>query len=34
MNNVDIVVENFDSANSFLTEIGLKLEGRGMVEGE
>jgi len=34
MNNVGIVVENLDSAISFFTEIGLALEGRGMVEGE
>ena len=34
MNNVGIVVENLDNAISFFTEIGLQLEGRGMVEGE
>jgi catechol 2,3-dioxygenase-like lactoylglutathione lyase family enzyme len=34
MNNVGIVVENLDNAVSFFTELGLKLEGRGMVEGE
>jgi catechol 2,3-dioxygenase-like lactoylglutathione lyase family enzyme len=34
MNNVGIVVENLDTAISFFTEIGLTLEGRGMVEGE
>jgi catechol 2,3-dioxygenase-like lactoylglutathione lyase family enzyme len=34
MNNVGIVVENLDNAISFFTEIGLKLEGRGIVEGE
>jgi len=34
MNNVGLVVENLDTAISFFTEIGLKLEGRGMVEGE
>jgi catechol 2,3-dioxygenase-like lactoylglutathione lyase family enzyme len=34
MNNVGIVVKNLDNAISFFTEIGLKLEGRGMVEGE
>ena len=34
MNNVGIVVENLDNAISFFTEIGLKLEGRQMVEGE
>ena len=34
MNNVGIVVENLDNAISFFTEIGLKLEGRAMIEGE
>lgn len=34
MNNVGIVVENLDNAISFFSEIGLKIEGRGMVEGE
>ena len=34
MNNVGIVVESLDDAIPFFTEIGLKLEGRGMVEGE
>jgi catechol 2,3-dioxygenase-like lactoylglutathione lyase family enzyme len=34
MDNVGIVVESLDNAISFFTEIGLKLEGRGMVEGE
>lgn len=34
MNNVGIVVESIDNAISFFTEIGLKLEGRTMVEGE
>jgi len=34
MNNVGIVVENLDKAISFFSEIGLKLEGRAMVEGE
>lgn len=34
MNNVGIVVESLDLAISFFSEIGLKLEGRGMVEGE
>jgi len=34
MNNVGIVVENLDNAITFFTEIGLTLEGRGMVEGE
>ena len=34
MNNVGLVVESLDNAISFFTEIGLKLEGRMMVEGE
>ncbi|WP_316834345.1 VOC family protein [Pedobacter nutrimenti] len=34
MDNVGIVVESIDDAISFFTEIGLKLEGRAMVEGE
>ena len=34
MNSVGIVVESLDNAISFFTEIGLKLEGRAMVEGE
>lgn len=34
MNNMGIVVESLDNAISFFTEIGLKLEGRTMVEGE
>ena len=34
MNNVGVVVENLDDAISFFSEIGLTLEGRGMVEGE
>ncbi|HTR30792.1 MAG TPA: VOC family protein [Puia sp.] len=34
MNNVGIVVQSIDNAVSFFTEIGLKLEGRAMVEGE
>lgn len=34
MNNVGIVVENLDHAISFFAEIGLSLEGRGIVEGE
>jgi len=34
MHNVGIVVESLDNAISFFTEIGLKLEGRSMVEGE
>ena len=34
MDNVGIVVESLDNAISFFTEVGLKLEGRAMVEGE
>ena len=34
LNNVGIVVENLDYAIDFFSEIGLKLEGRGMVEGQ
>jgi catechol 2,3-dioxygenase-like lactoylglutathione lyase family enzyme len=34
MDNVGIVVESLDDAISFFTELGLRLEGRGAVEGE
>lgn len=34
MDNVGIVVESLDDAIAFFTEIGLRLEGRGMIEGE
>ena len=34
MDNIGIVVESLDDAISFFTEIGLKLEGRAIVEGE
>ena len=34
MDNIGIVVESLDDAVSFFTELGLKLEGRAMVEGE
>jgi catechol 2,3-dioxygenase-like lactoylglutathione lyase family enzyme len=34
MNNVGIVVNSLDDAISFFTELGLTLEGRGMIEGE
>ena len=34
MHNMGIVVESLDNAISFFTEIGLRLEGRAMVEGE
>lgn len=33
MDNVGIVVEDLDGAIEFFTELGLELEGRGMVEG-
>jgi catechol 2,3-dioxygenase-like lactoylglutathione lyase family enzyme len=34
MDNVGIVVESLDTAISFFTELGMKLEGRATVEGE
>lgn len=34
MDNIGIVVKSLDEAISFFTELGLTLEGRGMVEGE
>lgn len=34
MDNVGIVVASLDDAVSFFVELGLKLEGRAMVEGE
>jgi catechol 2,3-dioxygenase-like lactoylglutathione lyase family enzyme len=34
MDNVGIVVESLDKAITFFTELGLKLEGRAMVEGK
>ena len=34
MDNVGIVVESLDAAISFFAELGLKLEGRAIVEGE
>ena len=34
MDNIGIVVESLDNAISFFTELGLTLEGRGMIEGE
>ena len=34
MHNVGIVVESLDEAISFFAELGLKLEGRGTIEGE
>ncbi len=33
MDNMGIVVESLDNAVSFFTELGLKLEGRAMIEG-
>jgi catechol 2,3-dioxygenase-like lactoylglutathione lyase family enzyme len=34
MDNISIVVESLDDAISFFAEIGLKLEGRAVIEGE
>lgn len=34
MDNVGIVVEDLDAAVDFFVELGLKLDGRGTVEGE
>jgi catechol 2,3-dioxygenase-like lactoylglutathione lyase family enzyme len=34
MDNVGIVVESLDTAISFFAELGLRLEGRAMIEGE
>jgi catechol 2,3-dioxygenase-like lactoylglutathione lyase family enzyme len=34
MDNVGIVVESLEAAISFFAELGLKLQGRGMIEGE
>ncbi|MBC8087292.1 MAG: VOC family protein [Phycisphaerae bacterium] len=34
MDNVGIVVESLDEAIPFFTELGLKLEGRSVIEGE
>jgi catechol 2,3-dioxygenase-like lactoylglutathione lyase family enzyme len=34
MDNVGIVVESLDDAISFFSELGLKLQGRGTIEGE
>ena len=34
MDNVGIVVESLDEAIAFFTELGLKLEGRAIIEGE
>ena len=34
MDNVGIVVESLDDAIAFFSELGLRLEGRAMIEGE
>lgn len=34
MNNIGIVVESLDAVVAFFTELGMKLEGRTMVEGK
>ena len=34
MDNIGIVVESLDTAISFFSELGLKLEGRATIEGE
>jgi catechol 2,3-dioxygenase-like lactoylglutathione lyase family enzyme len=34
MDNVGIVVESLDAAIAFFAELGLRLEGRAMIEGE
>lgn len=34
MDNLGIVVESLDEAISFFTELGLKMEGRAIIEGE
>ena len=34
MDNVGLVVESLDAAISFFAELGLKLEGRAIIEGE
>ncbi len=34
MDNVGIVVESLDTAIAFFAELGLRLEGRGLIEGE
>ena len=34
MDNIGIVVESLDAAISFFGELGLRLEGRAMIEGE
>ena len=34
MDNVGIVVESLDSAIAFFSELGLRLEGRAVIEGD
>ncbi len=34
MDNIGIVVESLDTAIAFFSELGLTLEGRGMIEGD
>jgi catechol 2,3-dioxygenase-like lactoylglutathione lyase family enzyme len=34
MDNIGIVVESLDENIAFFTELGMKLEGQGMIEGE
>src|SRR5689334_23400450 len=34
MDNMGIVVESLDAPVAFFTELGMRLEGRGMIEGE
>jgi catechol 2,3-dioxygenase-like lactoylglutathione lyase family enzyme len=34
MDNIGIVVESLDEVIAFFTELGLQLEGKGMIEGE
>src|SRR5688572_16226093 len=34
MDNVGLVVESLDTAVSFFEDLGMKLEGRGVIEGE
>ena len=34
MDNMGIVVESLDAAVAFFTELGMRLEGRAMIEGE
>ena len=34
MDNVGLVVESLDAAIAFFVELGLELEGRGLIEGE